>query len=373
MDDLRIYIHIPFCKSKCQYCDFNSYDDRNYLIDSYIDCVQDEIDMLYPKLKNRNITSVFLGGGTPSYLKAHLIRDVLSHLSINKETEVTIEVNPGTVDDDKLQSYRKMGINRISFGVQSLNNQLLRLMGRVHTCETALNNIRLAKDAGFTNISADLMMGYPLQTFEIYEETLHEMIELELPHLSCYSLKVEENTPLDRMIKRRMLPEPKDELDRKMYHFTERILKENGIFQYEISNYAKKGFECSHNMGYWELDEYLGIGLSAHSYFEKRRFRNTDSITDYIKLIKDKRIERFDEELIDREESMKEFIILGLRLNKGIDMKKFNEIYEADFRKTYEMPLEKCIKNQYVTVKGDVVSLTGLGKDFANTVFTEFM
>ncbi|MBN2851357.1 MAG: radical SAM family heme chaperone HemW [Clostridia bacterium] len=373
MEDVRIYVHIPFCKSKCQYCDFNSYDNKNYLIDSYINCVLDEIDIQYSTIKNRNITSIFLGGGTPSYLKPHLIRSILHHLPFDRNTEVTIEVNPGTIDRDKLESYLDMGINRISFGVQSLNDQLLRLMGRVHTRETALSNIKMAKEVGFTNISADLMMGYPLQSFEIYEETLHTMIELDMQHLSCYSLKVEENTPLDRMIKRKMLPEPKDELDRKMYHFTERILKENDILQYEISNYARKGFECKHNMGYWELDEYLGFGISAHSYFKGKRFHNTESITDYIHDIKEKRLTRFDEEVIDANESRKEFIILGLRLNKGLNIEKFNEKYDSDFMNDYKTAIEKCLKDQVISIKNNVVVLTKLGKDFANSVFTEFM
>ena len=373
MNDLRIYIHIPFCKSKCQYCDFNSYDNKNYLIDSYINALCNEIDLYYSKIKNKNITSVFFGGGTPSYIKSSYIKMIIDKLNINKSTEVSIEINPETIDKEKLQKYFQIGINRLSFGVQSLDDRLLKLMGRIHSSETAIKSIKLAKEVGFTNISVDLMFGYPLQSFEIYKKTLNDIIKLDIEHLSCYSLKIEKTTPLHSMIDKKILYEIDDHLDRKMYQYTNNFLKKNNIIQYEISNYSKIGYECKHNVGYWELDEYIGFGISAHSYFDNKRFSNTSNIVDYIRGIGENKMQVVDEEVINIDESKKEFIILGLRLNKGINIINFKEKYKEDFNFKYKDEIEFCIKNNLLEFNDNIYKLTDKGKDLSNSVFVKFI
>jgi len=373
MKNLRVYIHIPFCKSKCQYCDFNSYANKNYLIDSYINALCHEIDLSNNKIKNKNITSIFIGGGTPSFIDSNYIKSILEKFEIGNDTEVTIEINPGTVDKNKLIEYKNMGINRVSFGVQSLNNNLLKLMGRVHDKKTAIENIKLAYEVGFKNISVDLMFGYPTQTLEVYKDTLNEILTLSIQHISCYSLKIEENTMLDKMINRKILQLPLEKTDRDMYHLTEKILNENSIFQYEISNYAKIGYECKHNIGYWELDEYIGFGISAHSYFENKRFSNIDSIGEYIREIGQNRLCITNIEEIDLNESKKEYIILGLRLNKGINIKKYYELFKVQFELEYKTEIRYCMDLKLLNYKNNVYSLTDKGKDLSNSVFVKFI
>jgi len=373
MNELRVYIHIPFCKSKCQYCDFNSYDSKDYLMDSYVEALCKEIDLYYYKIKNKKITSIYIGGGTPSYLKASLIKKILSKFDFDNKCEVSIEINPETVSDIKLKAYKDMGINRLSFGVQSLNDKLLRLMGRIHNKDTAINTIKLAKDIGFKNISVDLMFGYPLQPFEMYKQTLEGIVKLNIQHISCYSLKIEKDTPLYTMMHKNMLPEVDEELDRKMYHFTNSFLRKNDIFQYEISNYAKMGYKCKHNIGYWKLDDYIGFGISAHSYFENKRFNNSEDIVEYIRGIKNNKLQIIFEENIDKEESKKEYIILGLRLNSGINISDYNKKYNTDFISEHGETLETCIENKLIEIKGDIVKLTKKGKDLSNTVFVKFI
>jgi len=373
MNELRVYIHIPFCKSKCQYCDFNSYANKEYLMDSYVEAVCKEIDLYHYKIKNKKITSIYFGGGTPSYLKASLVKQILDKFNFDDTCEISIEINPETVNANKLNAYKNMGINRLSFGVQSLNNKLLRLMGRIHDKDIAINAIKLAKSIGFNNISVDLMFGYPLQPYEMYKNTLEEIVKLDIQHLSCYSLKIEKNTPLYYMIDKKMLPEIDEELDRKMYHLTNSFLRKNDIFQYEISNYAKMGYKCKHNVGYWKLDDYLGFGISAHSYFENKRFNNSEDIVEYIRGIKNNKLQVIYEESISKEESKKEYIILGLRLNSGINMSDYNKRYDTDFILEHGTTLETCIENGLLDVKGDIVKLTKKGRDLSNSVFVKFI
>ncbi|MCK5812403.1 MAG: radical SAM family heme chaperone HemW [Clostridiales bacterium] len=372
MNKLRIYIHIPFCQSKCQYCDFISYDNKDYLIDSYIDSVIREIELSNTLLKNKEITSIFLGGGTPTYLPAKYIRKILSKLSFTNQSEVSIEINPETVTKDKLIDYKKMGINRLSFGVQSLDNKLLRLMGRIHDKHTAIDSIILANELGFENISADLIFGYPLQTLEIYEKTIDEILTLPLKHLSCYSLSVEKDTTLHSMINKKILPTPNEQLDRRMYEITESKLLKYGFLQYELSNYAKKGYESKHNIGYWKQDEYLSFGLGAHSYYNHKRFHNTYDLPTYIRNIKQNILKQEEIENITLNEQEKEFIMLRLRLNEGFSLDTFKEKFSCKFTEKYEQIIKKLTDDNLINISSNKVSLTDKGKDFSNQVFLAF-
>lgn len=373
MKDLRIYIHVPFCKQRCSYCDFVTYDDKAYLIDSYFKAAGRELDMYAPVIDHANIKSVFFGGGTPSFPEASYITELLSKCNPAPDAEISIEVNPGTVNREKLKAYFDAGINRISFGVQSFDNNELMIMGRIHDRITAIKNIKEAFDVGFTNISLDLIFGYPKQTPESFKKSLETALELGVNHLSCYSLKISEETPLHGMIKNKLLPEPEDTIDREMYKGALKILSEAGFRHYEISNFAKPGYECNHNAGYWKLDEYLGIGVGAHSYFESRRFSNTEIPGDYIRNLDQFKIPEASSEYIDESESMKEFVILGLRMVDGVNINDFRYRYNKDIFSKFKNEIKESIEEGLLQISDSNILLTRIGLDFANQVFRKFI
>ncbi len=373
MKDLRVYIHIPFCRQRCAYCDFVTYDDKSYLIDSYFNSLNTEIALYSPKLDKSNITSIFFGGGTPSYPETKYIKAALSKFSINKDTEITIEANPGTVDYDKLVEFREAGINRISFGVQSFENDMLIIMGRIHDKALAIRNIKDALKAGFTNISIDLMHGYPLQTEEGFRDSMKTAVELGISHISCYSLKVGEDTPLQNMLDKGLLPEIDDEKDRSMYKAALNYLPSKGFQHYEISNFALPGFECKHNIGYWVLDEYLGVGAGAHSFIDGRRFSNTGDLGTYIRSLNEFKIPEVYSESIEKSESISEFMILGLRLIDGINTEDFYKKYNQDIFSVFEKEINDCVEAGLLTSTSKTIRLTTKGLDFANKVFRKFI
>lgn len=373
MRDLRIYIHIPFCKQRCAYCDFVTFDDKSYLIDSYFKSLNTEIALYSPELDKANITSIFFGGGTPSYPEAGYIKAALKNFKISENTEITIEANPGTVDYEKLCEFREAGINRISFGVQSFENDTLIIMSRIHDRAMAVRNIKDAFRAGFKNVSIDLIHGYPLQTEEGFRNSLKLGVELGVTHMSCYSLKVEEGTPLQGMLDKGLLPEPDDAKDRNMYKAALEFLPLNGLRHYEISNFAFPGFECRHNIGYWTLDEYLGLGAGAHSYMDNRRFANTDDLGFYIRSLNEFKIPETYSEFIDSKESKSEFMILGLRLIDGIDIDEFKKRYNDNIFNQYGNEINECIEAGLLTAYGKKLKLTDKGLNFANKVFRKFV
>ena len=373
MKDLRIYLHIPFCRQRCAYCDFITYDDKSYLIDSYFKSLNKEIALYSPKLDKSNITSIFLGGGTPSYPDTKYINAALSTFNINKDTEITIEANPGTVDYDKLVEFREAGINRISFGVQSFENDMLIIMGRIHDRALAIRNIKEAVKAGFTNISIDLMHGYPLQTEEGFRNSMKTAVELGISHISCYSLKVGEDTPLQNMLDKGLLPEIDDEKDRSMYKAALNYLPSKGFRHYEISNFALPGYECKHNIGYWVLDEYLGVGAGAHSFIDGRRFSNTGDLGTYIRSLNEFKIPEVYSESIEKSESISEFMILGLRLINGINTEDFNKKYNQDIFSVFENEINECVEAGLLISTSKTIRLSTKGLDFANKVFRKFI
>ena len=371
---LELYVHIPFCVRKCQYCDFLSGPSDEETKDRYIEALLKEIRAA-EHTEDYEIVSVFIGGGTPSALKAEAIASIMRTLQEQfffcEDAEVTIEANPGTVDLEKLTIYRNVGINRLSLGLQSTDAEELKLLGRIHSYEEFLKSYEWAREAGFCNISVDLMSAIPKQTIHSYEKNLRTIAELSPEHISAYSLIIEEGTPFyeDENLED-LLPSEEDEV--RMYQMTAQILKEYGYEQYEISNYAKKDFESRHNLGYWSHIPYLGVGLNASSYMDERRFENPSDMKQYLK------ITSFDElysqtRPLSVHEQMEEFMFLGLRKTKGISKNKFEERFGCSVDSVYEKPLKESIEQGFIKEQGDRILLTQEGILVSNQVLCEFL
>lgn len=372
---IELYIHIPFCKSKCKYCDFCSFCAKDSVIDAYIEKLKEELIFWGKKFTKEEVATVFIGGGTPSYLKEQYIREIcdtlLKNFNVCEDAEITIEANPGTVDLKKLCAYRESGINRISFGLQSTIQEELEYLGRIHTYKEFLQSYDWARQAGFTNINVDLMSAIPKQTVSSYEKNLRTIAELSPEHISAYSLIIEEGTPFyeDENLEY-LLPSEEDEV--LMYQMTAKILKEYGYEQYEISNYAKHGYESRHNMGYWSHIPYLGVGLNASSYIEERRFENPSDMKEYLK------IKTFDEaysqaQPLSIHEQMEEFMFLGLRKIKGVSKHEFKERFSCSMTSVYEKPLKEAMEQGFIEEKEGQISLTPSGILVSNQVLCEFL
>ncbi len=380
MNELGIYVHIPFCIKKCYYCDFISYANRDDKIEEYVNALIKEIKMQSNKLDNKDyITTIYIGGGTPSSINANfinqIIETIMKNYNVDKNAEITIEVNPGTVTEEKLQIYKRCGVNRISIGLQSTKNDLLKQIGRIHTYEDFLSCYSFARKVGFKNINVDLMLGLPNQKIEDLEESIRKVINLNPEHISLYSLILEENTPLEEMISKKTLKLPSDELERKMYWETKRILEENGYLHYEISNYAKNGFLSRHNTNCWKQKEYLGFGVAAHSYYKNKRYNNLNQIEKYCKNINEDRIEenRTIQEIQRDEEKQKEYMLLGLRMIEGVNIQDFKNKFVQNPIYLFHKELEKLVKEGLLEIDLNQIKLTSKGLDFANLVWEEFI
>ena len=374
---LSIYIHIPFCKSKCSYCDFNSYAGMEELIPAYFSALKRNLAQYEVDFDKYIIKTVFLGGGTPSIVDADLIYDYIMNLrssfEFDNEAEISIECNPGTLKPESLGTYKKAGINRISLGLQCWQNELLKKLGRIHTAEDFERTLTYVKDSGFTNFNADLIFGIPGQTMEEWKETLGRVVSLGIPHLSCYSLSIEEGTQFGEMHKRGELPEPDDEIDRDMYHYTVNMLRDKGYKHYEISNFAKPGFECRHNLVYWRCGRYIGLGAGAHSYFNDSRYNNKVGIREYICALSTGRSPAENFETIDTNEQRAEYMIVGLRTEEGIDINDFKNRFGADVMTVYGTEINRLIERGLLVIDSSKISLSETGLDLANQVFVEFI
>ena len=379
--ELGIYIHIPFCKQKCNYCDFVSYTNKCDKIGSYINCLEKEINSF--DFSKYNVTTIYIGGGTPSYIDSKYIKLILNtiykkiQLEKNelKNIEITIEVNPGTITKEKLQDYKEAGINRLSIGLQCVQDRLLKLLGRIHTYEEFLNTYNLAKEVGFENINVDLMLGLPNQTIEDLKESLNKIIELNPNHISTYSLIVEEGTKIFDKIENNELQLPDEELERNMYWYVKNTLELNGYNQYEISNFSKKGRKSKHNMNCWNQEEYIGFGVAAHSYINDIRFSNTNNLEKYIKNINNNEFEKnkLIEEQQTLEDKKKEFMMLGFRKIEGVDIAKFKEKFVDNPIFIYKEKLNKLVEEGLIEINLNNIRLTNKGIDLANLVFEEFI
>lgn len=374
MKEIGLYIHIPFCKQKCNYCDFNSYVCNEDKVQSYIDALITEIKMYNIKHQFK-FKTVFFGGGTPTFIHYKhieaLMREIELYIAV--EAEISMECNPGTVNLESLKAYKEMGINRLSIGLQAWQPELQKVLGRIHSTEQFLMNVEQARAVGFENISADLMFALPGQSLEMWLETVGRVADIGLKHVSCYSLKIEEGTPFYKLYQQNELQPTSDELDREMYHGASDLLYKRGLKQYEISNFAVPGYECKHNLIYWENEAYLGVGAGSHSKLDGVRFSNFKNIETYIEQVMHNNFPIEEKNVIEAEEDMWETIILFLRLNKGLDIKYFNHKYKVDFMSKYAEAVSRIIKNKLAEIVDGHLKLTVLGMDLSNSVFIEFL
>lgn len=376
MKKVSIYIHIPFCERKCYYCDFVSFP-KNNKVGSYIDNLIRELALYKDKLSQYQIDTVFIGGGTPTSIGAEYIEKILAYIYENFNAkgirEITIEGNPGTIDINKASIYKKAGINRISLGLQSLNNQLLKSIGRIHTAEDFIESFKLLRSLGFQNINVDLMFGLPSQRMEDLLDTIRGVMDLGVDHISLYSLIVEDNTLLNRWHNKGLLELPSEDMEREMYHRAVDLLEDNGYIQYEISNFSKANYECKHNLVYWRLEPYLGVGLSSHSNLFQKRFWNTSNINLYNNLLEKGNTPVEGQEEIQRRMKIAEYIILGLRLNEGIIKEDFKNRFHCDLESKYKEVISKHIHNGLLIEDNKSISLTKKGRDLSNIVEVDFM
>lgn len=381
LNELGIYIHIPFCKQKCYYCDFVSYSNKCSEVKEYIESLKKEIEEF--DFSNYKVTSIYIGGGTPSYIDSIYIVEILSELKEKlkcnliefKDIEITIEVNPGTVDTKKLNDYKKLGINRLSIGLQSTKNDILKKIGRIHTYQEFLEIYKLARETGFKNINIDLMIGIPGQKIGNLKNTLQDIIKLEPEHISVYSLIIEENTPIEKMLENGEIKLPDEDLERNMYWYVKNTLELNGYNHYEISNFAKLGKESRHNLNCWNQEEYIGFGVAAHSYLNGIRFSNTINVEEYIQHIENNRKEENIqiEESQSLEDKKNEFMMLGFRKIQGVDIARFKEKFIDNPIFLYRENLNKLVEEGLIEVDLNHIKLTNKGIDLANLVFEEFV
>ena len=376
--DLSIYIHIPFCYSKCYYCDFNS-TTAKLDVGKYIKYLKKEIDLYSETLNKYKLKTIFFGGGTPSFIDEKYIEEILEHIYKKVDTselvEITIESNPKTLSRKKLDTYKRAGINRISLGVQTLDDELLKVIGRSHTSEDFYQTYKIVKESGFENISVDIMFNLPGQKISDLISTLEKVADLDVDHISLYSLGIEEGTPFYEMESRGELELSSEEIEREMYHLSINYLKDKGYHQYEISNFAKVGQECLHNLTYWKLKPYIGLGLSAHSNIDSRRYGNVDNFNKYFELIESCKlpIDIDTEEFIDKETEIAEYIMLVLRLNKGIDKIEFKNRYGMDVQDAFKGKLEKFKDDGLIYEDKISLRLTEKGLDICNLIFVEVL
>lgn len=380
MKELGIYIHIPFCKQKCYYCDFISYGNKESWVEEYIYALQQEIEQRTGKWKDKNeyiVSTIYIGGGTPSYINEKYIEQILKciqkNLKVDKKVEITIEVNPGTVTKEKLASYQKNGINRLSIGLQSTQNELLKKIGRIHTEKQFQETYSLARKIGFKNINIDVMIGLPSQKVEEVENTVYKAIALKPEHISIYSLIVEENTVMQSKIESGEYILPNEEDERNMYWKCKNMLEKEGYIHYEISNFAKKGWESKHNQNCWKQYEYLGFGLAAHSYYQGKRYSNIEDIKQYIENIRKKEKIKVIHEIQDKEDQEKEFMLLGLRKIQGISIQEFKMKFHENPIYLFKEQINKLVKERLIEIDLDQIKLTERGIDLANLVWEEFV
>ena len=385
-ESLGIYIHIPFCQTKCFYCDFNTYTKIEDQIDEYISCVISEINIWGEILGNSSIRSIFFGGGTPSYIDSKYIKIILDSIHenfyVDKNIEVTLETNPNDVSKNKFIDLISIGINRISMGVQSFDDSLLRMLGRRHDSKEAENSYKTIRETGFDNLSIDLMYGLPYQSIQSWENTLDKSIYLKPNHISLYSLQVENGTPLKSKINSGAYEKPDDDKAAEMYEIAEKKLFNKNFFQYEISNWSKKSFECVHNKIYWENNFYLGIGAGAHSRINNFRFSNIKSPKKYINTLMNNKVLKSETMKIDFIENLdslsysdeiSETMMMGMRLNQGIKLEKFKQKFGKTIYEIFDNEIKKLKNLNLIEINETHIRLSSKGRLLGNEVFQEFI
>ena len=378
MQPLELYIHIPFCVKKCAYCDFLSGPAGEKEKEEYVKMLVDEIRNCPDTVQNYRVISIFFGGGTPSLLTGEqigrLMDTVREIFTLDEDAEITMEMNPGTVTEEKLRKYRQAGVNRLSIGLQSVNDEELRLLGRIHTYEEFREAYHLARANGFSNINVDLISAIPGQTVESWRRTLEQVMALSPEHISAYSLILEEGTTFYKKYVEDEAKEgpklPDEDAEREMYHRTREFLKDRGYERYEISNYARPGMECRHNLGYWMGVSYLGLGLGASSYVNGCRFCNERDLGIYLG---EKPGKRLDQEILTKKDMEEEFFYVGLRLVQGVSLKEFEERFGERVQDVYPGLMERLEKEGAAVLSDGRFRLTDYGMDVSNYVMVEFL
>lgn len=364
-----LYIHIPFCVKKCRYCDFVSYTNRETAFHDYISSVIEEMD----EYADSEIDTAFIGGGTPTILPAEEIKRLLDtcfkKFKFSTDYEFTAEANPGTLDDEKIHALLDGGVNRISVGVQSFNDGELRKIGRIHDAKTAYNTTWKLSEAGFSNINIDLMTALPDQTMASLANTLDAAVKLPVTHISAYSLIIEDGTPIAKEYHDGELTLPDEDADREMYEYTIKTLAKNGFNQYEISNFAKQGCECRHNIKYWQCREYIGLGAAAHSYLNGKRFYNTSELSEYMSE------NRHTNDIITltEQDKISEFMIMGLRMNIGISENEFKKRFKKSIDDVYKAEIEKFIEYGFLVRNNGFIRFSDKGRNVSNSILCEFV
>ncbi|WP_101772706.1 radical SAM family heme chaperone HemW [Peptostreptococcus faecalis] len=376
MKEKGVYIHIPFCVSKCQYCDFTSYVSNIEQIDKYLVYLEKEIEKY--NIKKEEIKTIFIGGGTPTILNEKqlikLMDIVKNNINLENVSEYTVESNPGTLDIEKLTIMKENGVNRISIGLQAKQKNHLDFMGRIHSLEDFEDSYKNAREVGFKNINVDLIFAFSGQSEDDWKETLEYVVKLDPEHISTYSLIIEEETPFFEMLNRGEIEETTDENYLNMYRYTVKYLESHGLNQYEISNFSEEGYECKHNLFYWEGNEYFGFGCSSSGYLNGERYTNIKNLSQYYEKID------FDEYPIDFIEKLtdidrfNEYIMLGLRKNEGIQLDEIREYLDKNQYRDIVGKIQDLSERQYVNFNNENrISLTQTGREVSNSIITELM
>jgi putative oxygen-independent coproporphyrinogen III oxidase len=373
-----VYVHIPFCTNKCYYCDFTAYVVGGQPVDDYLDALKREMEMVTEAAKPQEIETIFIGGGTPTVLTPKqmekLLRDLRLHFpDWSDQLEFTVEANPGTTSPELLSVMREGGVNRISFGAQTFRPDLLKRIGRIHSAGEIRESVDAARMAGFDNISLDLMFGLPTQTVDDLKHTLNEAMSLDPGHFSCYSLKIEEGTVFYHLHQRKELPLPTEDEEFEMYQCIRSFMREKGYIQYEVSNFAKPGRESRHNTTYWLNEEYYGLGTGAHGYVGSTRYANVTGVRAYIDQIRQGHLPVKESYQVSPEEDMENFMILGLRLLKGVKRSRFDRRYGCRPEEVFDTVLRNLQSQKFIKMEGDWISLTEKGLLFGNEVFASFL
>jgi putative oxygen-independent coproporphyrinogen III oxidase len=372
-----VYIHIPFCTNKCHYCDFNSFVLKGQPVMDYLEALEREMEATVKLHPPGSIDTIFVGGGTPTVLTPeqmdYFLRSVRTYFKPNLEhVEFTMEANPGTTDADKLRVMKQGGVNRISFGVQSFDNTLLHTIGRIHQTDDVYRSLELARQAGFENLSIDLMFGLPNQTLETLNRSIDEALTLQLPHYSIYALKVEENTLFHTLYQKEQLPLPSEDDELEMYHLTMNRFKQAGYDQYEISNFAKPGFESRHNNTYWRNEDYYGIGAGAHGYAHRQRHVNVKGVQEYIEATRIG-LPILEQHPISQTEAMEDFMMVGLRLLEGVSEDRFYRQFGVSMVHIFKETLNQLEERELIIRTGEGYKLSEKGLIFGNDVFASFL
>ncbi len=366
-----LYIHIPFCVSKCSYCDFCSFVPKLEQVTTYISALKQEIESAKEKTKGRQVSSIYIGGGTPSTLPAGAVEEIMACVRKNfdlvENCSITIEANPNSFDSEKAKEYARAGCNRLSLGLQSDNDKILKVLNRAHNFNDCVNAVQFALNNNINDINVDIMLGVPQQTKRDLEITLQKVIDLPITHISAYGLICEPNTPLTNAIRQGKLILPSDDEAVEMYDYTVDFLAKHGFKRYEISNFAKEGYRSAHNMNYWKRGEYLGLGLAAHSFYNGTHWHNTEDFTKYLQNPTNCR-EDIEHETIQT--AKEEMIMLALRTTDGLDIEKYNNTFSCDFLQEYKSAINKLLENDLIQIKNGVVRIKNLY--ISNAIIAEF-